>query len=76
MSDIKYRILIDDGISGRWTKGEIGTALPNEMPDKYDVYLRLEGTIEINAPEGWPLRPGRSVVRAFYFHQEEVERVT
>lgn len=72
-----YVLLYSDG-SRRWKAGDVGIALPNTYPEKYDVMVDLGGRME--PVGGWgpggPRLEDLFLKRAFYQHAEGVAPFT
>lgn len=69
----RYRTLADD-VLGRWKAGEVGVALPNDMPERYEVKLDFGDHV---LPEGSELFgvPLDKVRRVYYFYAGDTEIV-
>ena len=72
-----YVLLYSDG-SRRWKAGDVGVALPNTYPEKYDVMVDLGGRLE--PVGGWgpggPKPGDLFLTREFYQHAEGVAPFT
>ena len=63
---MKAEILIDD-IANRFHKGEVGSVLENDFPEKYSYKILLQGTIALEEPFKCSMK------RVYYFHTNEVK---
>lgn len=58
---LKGEALVSDGVSGRWTKGEVGNVVEHNF-EKYHYCIKFD-SVAIN---------GRTYDRTFFFHEHEI----
>lgn len=66
----KWQTIVSDGVTNRWTLGEIGEEIPNNMPEKYFICLRFPGMLQVEL-----FGRKTDVSRVFYFYEGEVREV-